>query len=128
MAKDLTSSMGVEPFTYVLRWPLTGTIICRCSDPSGDPYVASLVRQLEEGIFADCGAPAVKRCNDNELDTPHEEYVLFYDGEELRPKMHFSDYNIPEGAYIDVVVRKWPCGNDARLFYYRRSRGFVDAD
>ena len=84
--------MGLEPFTYVLRWPITGTIICRRSDPTGDPDVESLARQLEEGIFADYGAPAIKH---NKLDRPIEEYVLFYDGEELKEGQHFSHYNIP---------------------------------
>ena len=96
---------AVDPFNYVLRWPLTGTIICRCCDPNGDPDVSQIEQHLEAGCFADCGAPAVKR---NELDTgPIEEYVLFYDGKELTTFWRFSHVPIPDGAYIDVVRR--PC-------------------
>ena len=94
----------LEPSTYVLRWPITGTIICRCSDPTGDPDVESLVQHLEDGIFADCGAPAVKR---NGRDMAIEHYFLFYDGGELKTGQHFSFYSIPEGAYIDVARRPY---------------------
>ena len=120
----VASLMGVEPFSYVLRWPITGTIICRCSDPTGDPDVESLARQLERGIFADCGAPAVEYTNlpDKLLDMPIDEYVLFYCGDELKEGQHFSHYNIPAGANIDVVRRHIdvPVGNSCRCSGHQR--------
>ena len=75
----------------------------------GDPCVKQERDFLEHGEFEHKGCPAVKR--DELTDIPDElrgiplqRYRLFYGETELMDGRRLSEYEIPNGAFIDVLV------------------------
>ena len=106
--------MGIEPFKFVLRWAITGTIISHETDLTGDPDVERYYKYLEGGLFADRGCPAIER--DGLTDRQLQSYHMFYGETELMDGQNFSFYEIPQGAFIDVVRRAYvdPCREQLR--------------
>ena len=95
------------PFKFTLRWAMSGTSIgdqwCFSGDAlKADPEVEEERFFFETGYFADKGCPEVEV--DETTEKPLQMYRLFYDGVELQDGFYFSDYGIPNGAPIDVLL------------------------